>query len=125
MKYSPHQYAKALRALADESPSGGRREAVREFLAALSKNWELSLLPDILREFEQDTLAKAKLHEVSARAPERLSESAVARKLPFRARVNSVRDVRLAGGAVLEVDGLRIDNSVNMRLSRIREALTG
>ena len=54
--------------------------------------------------------------------PERLPEGGVAQKLPFKANVRALRDVRLKGGATLEVDDLRVDNSIAMRLERISKA---
>lgn len=124
MRYTPTQYAHALRDLAREAPLAKRRGMVREFLAAVAKNGSLSLLPEIAREYEALLDREKKLRHVTVRAPERLSEGSVARKLRFKAKVKSVRDVRLLGGAVIEVGDLRVDNSVARRLGRIRSALT-
>ena len=124
MRYSPTQYAKALSDLIEEAPDEKRRETIRAFLDALAKQGALPFLSEIVREFERAADKKAGLHDVSIAAPERLQEEAVARKLPFKTRVNAVRDARLKGGAVVEIDGLRVDNSVMMRLNRIREVFT-
>lgn len=125
MRYSPTQYAKALSGLIEETPAAKRRETVQKFLDALAKHGALPLLSEIVREFERAADKKAGLHDVLISAPERLGEGAVARKLPFKARVTAVRDVRLKGGAVVEVDGVRVDNSIKMRMERMREALVG
>lgn len=125
MRYSPVQYASALRSLVEEASVAERREVIREFLDTLARQNALPLLPDIIRKLEEGALAQEGRHAVTIRAPERLSEVAVARKLPFKSQVKAVRDARLQGGAILEVDGLRADNSIKMRLTRAREALTG
>ncbi|HBV01621.1 MAG TPA: hypothetical protein DEF00_04555 [Candidatus Taylorbacteria bacterium] len=123
MRYSPQQYAKALYELAKESPQARRCETIKDFLDTLAKNGALGLLPEIMREFGRQTDEKEKIHEVTVQSPERMQTSSVAQKLPFRAKVKSVLDVRLLGGTVIEIDGLRIDNSVRMRLERVRQAL--
>lgn len=125
MRYSPTQYAAALRDLVEEAPAAKRRETVQKFLDALAKQGALPLLSEIVREFEHAGDKKAGLHNVSIAAPEHLHEGTVGRKLPFKVRVNVVRDMRLRGGAVVEIDGLRVDNSIKMRMERIREALVG
>lgn len=122
MRYSPTQYAEALFDLAEEAVPAKRREAVREFLSAVMKNNALGLLPEIIREFEAISDRKAKIHQVTISTPERVSAEGVAKKIHFKSKVTALRDVRLLGGAVVEVDDLRIDNSVAGRLGRAREA---
>src|SRR3989338_6106721 len=125
MKYSSVQYAKAFHDLAEDTTSAKRRGMIREFLAAVAKNGSLGVLPDIVREYEALADQQKKICRVTIRAPERLSESGVARKLHFMAKVRSERDVRLGGGgAGIEVNDLRGDNSVKMRMERVRQALT-
>jgi len=124
MKYSSVQYAKALHDLTRETPPAKRRSMIREFLAAVAKNGSLGALPDIVREYEALADQQKKICRVTVRALERLPESGVARKLHFRAKVRSERDVRLGGGAVIEVNDLRVDNSVAMRMERARRVLT-
>lgn len=124
MRYSATQYASALHDfLADTAPAK-RRETIRGFLAAVAKNGSLGLLPEIMREFTAQRDRQKKIRDVTVRAAERLSERSVARRLRFRARVKSERDARLGGGAVVEVNDLRVDNSVARRLERVREAFT-
>jgi F0F1-type ATP synthase delta subunit len=123
MHYSPHQYASVLHELISDAPAAKRREVIREFLDIVAKNNSLSLLPEITREYGELRDREKKVRQVTVRAPERLPESGVARRLWFKAKINSVRDVRLLGGAVVEVDGLRVDNSVRMRMERARKAL--
>lgn len=134
MKYSSIQYAHALRDLVRETPPAKRRGMIREFLAAVAKNSSLALLPEIIREYEAQKRKERGVRVVIVRAPERLSEAGVARKLRFppphgfgrasKAKVKSERDTRLRGGAVVEMDDLRVDNSIAKRLGRLREALT-
>lgn len=122
MKYSPQQFARALHDLVKDTAPAKRRGMIREFLAAVAKNASLGLLPDIIREYEAFSDREKKLRHVTVRAPERLPESGVARKLHFKARVKSELDARLMGGVVIEVDDLRIDNSITSRMRRARQA---
>lgn len=124
MKYSAVQYAVALHGLVRETPPAKWRGMARDFIAAISKNGSLSAVPEIIREFELLADTEAKIHRVLVQTPERLPEAEVSRALPFKAHVKAVRDTRLHGGAVIEADGVRVDNSIKMRLERVREALT-
>lgn len=124
MKYSAPQYAKALHELVNDASGSEHRKVIREFLTFVSKHGALSQLPDIVVEFERVSERAAGVHSVVIRSPDRLAEADVARRLPFKARVQALLDARLGGGAVVEVDDLRIDNSVAMRMERLRDALT-
>lgn len=123
MRYSAAQYAQALRDLARETAPAKRRAVVREFIATVAKNNSLSSLPEIIREYETLSDREKKLRHVTIRAPQRLPEGGIARKLRFKAKVKSERDARLLGGAVIEVDDVRVDNSIARRLQRVRAAL--
>src|SRR3989338_6870652 len=99
MKYSSVQYAKALHDLTRETPPAKHRAMIREFLAAVAKHGSLGALPEIAHEYEALSDNEKKLRHVMVRAPERLPESGIARKLRFKARVKSEQDVQLGGGA--------------------------
>ena len=124
MRYSPHQYADTLHELMEETSVAKRRDVMREFLETVAKNGSLNQLSEIVREFELLSDKKAGIKAVTIQTPERLSETTVAKELPFKVRVTALRDVRLEGGAVIEVDDLRIDNSIRSRLERARKAFT-
>lgn len=124
MRYTPAQYAEVLTDLIAEASPTKRRETIREFLSAVTKNNALGLLPEIIRGFEALSDRRAKIHQVTISTPERVSTENVARKIHFNSKVTALRDVRLLGGAVVEVDDLRIDNSIAGRLGRAREAFT-
>jgi F0F1-type ATP synthase delta subunit len=123
MRYNAQQYAEILYELTDVTTSIKRREVIREFLETVAKNGALPLLTEIQREFAHLLDVKKGVHVVTVKSSERLEPASVARKLPFKSRVNAIRDVRLSGGIALETDGLRVDNSVAGRLTRAREAL--
>jgi len=97
---------------------------VRNFLTAVAKNGSLHLVPEITREYLLLSDRKANVRDVTVKTPERMSAETLARKFPFKARVEALRDIRLAGGAVIEVDDLRVDNSIARRLSLARRAFT-
>ncbi len=124
MRYSATQYAKALHQLADETPAQKRRELILDFLGTVSKNGSLSLIPEIVREFELSADKDAGIREVVIRTAERVTAQTVSKSLPFKTRVKAEVDVRLKGGAVLEMDDLRVDNSVRIRLARARQAFS-
>ncbi|HCB35509.1 MAG: hypothetical protein A2W52_03345 [Candidatus Taylorbacteria bacterium RIFCSPHIGHO2_02_49_25] len=123
MHYSPTQYAEALLDLAKESAPSKRHEMVRDFLSAMERNNALNLLPEVIQEFNRILDVREKIHAVSLWSAQHLSEAGIVRKLPFRSRIESIRDVRLGGGVIAEVDGLRVDNSIFGRLARVRQAL--
>lgn len=122
MRYNASQYAKALHEIIADTTATKRRDVIREFIGAVSKNGSLGSLPDIIREFQLLADRESGIRHVVVSTPERLPEGTVAFKLPFKAKVKALRDVRLGGGAVVEVDDLRIDNSIAMRMERARKA---
>ncbi|OHA20579.1 MAG: hypothetical protein A2849_03150 [Candidatus Taylorbacteria bacterium RIFCSPHIGHO2_01_FULL_51_15] len=123
MKYSSSQYAKTLHELVGEALPTKRRETIREFLGVIARHGSLSLLPEIAREFETLHDREEGVRHLTVRAGERLSAEKVAGKLHFKSRVRAIRDAGLEGGVTLEVDDLRVDNSVAMRMRRARKAL--
>lgn len=122
MRYSAVEYAKAFNALIKESSPSKRRGTMRDFIEAVARQGSLGLLPEIIREYSHLSDKEAGIKEVTIRTTERMPAGALARKLSFKARVEALRDVRLMGGAVVEVGDLRIDNSVAHRLLRARKA---
>lgn len=124
MRYNAPQYAKALLSLAAEAPQREARGVIREFFKTLANHGALSLLPEIVREVSRQQHEEKNLRAVMVRSAQRESELSIKRKLHFKAEVSAVKDVRLCGGAIVEAGDLRVDNSVAMRLGRLREALT-
>lgn len=122
MKYSSIEYARALNSLIKESSPSGRRGTIRDFLATVARQGSFGLLPEIIREYSSLSDKEAGIREVTIRTTERVPATVLTKKLSFKARVEALRDVRLLGGAVVEVGDLRIDNSVAGRLARARKA---
>ncbi len=133
MKYTPQQYAQTLRSLIKEAEPRKEREMIRAFLNTLASHGSLSLLPDIVRAVEQIQREEGNVREISVRTPERENELSIRRKLHFppapgcgragKADLSLIKDVRVRGGAIVESEGLRVDNSVAMRLARLQAAL--
>ncbi|MEK7170344.1 MAG: F0F1 ATP synthase subunit delta [Patescibacteria group bacterium] len=124
MKYTAVEYAKTLHSLAGESAASHRRETVRDFLSVVAKNGSLHLLPEIIREYSLLSDKEAGIRDVTVRTPETMPAGALAKEFSFKTRIKALRDVRLSGGAVIEIGDLRVDNSIARRLSRAREAFS-
>ena len=133
MRYSAPQYAKVLLSLASEVPQREARGTMREFFKTLANHGALSLLPEIVREVARLQNEEKHLREVTVRSAERESELSIKRKLHFppapgfgrasKAEVKAIKDVRVRGGAIVESGGLRVDNSLALRLKRLQNAL--
>ena len=123
MKYSAPQYARALLSLVEEAPDRKEREVMRSFFATLASHGALLLLPEIVRAVSDLRRREKNLRDVAVRTEVRESEVAIRRKLGFSAEIAAIKDVRVRGGAIVESDGLRVDNSIAMRLKRLQEAL--
>lgn len=123
MRYTPQQYVKALLELVAETPKYKHREVMREFLRTLSAHGAFPMLHDIVREVGEQIDAEKNVKRVSVRTVERESEASMRRKLHFKAAVSVIKDVRLGGGAIVEMGDLRVDNSIAMRVGRLRKAL--
>ena len=124
MRYSAPQYAKVLLSLLSEVSKGAARETMRTFFKTLASHGALSLLPEIVREVASRKDREKNVRRVLVRSAERVSELSVKRKLHFKAEVRAIKDTRVFGGAVVESGDLRVDNSIAMRLERIRQAFT-
>ncbi len=123
MRYSPVQYARALRDLATETPDRERRSMLRRFIGMLETHRALGELADIVREYRELEREGKHIRSVVVKTPERESEVSFRHKLPFKAEVDARRDVRLRGGAIIEVGDVRVDNSISRRLEKMREVL--
>ena len=133
MRYSAPQYAKVLLSLASEVPQREARALMREFFKTLASHGALSLLPEIVQGVARLQNEERGIREVVVRSAERESALSIKRKLHFpptqgfgranRVEVSALKDVRLRGGAVVESDGLRVDNSLALRLKRLHTAL--
>lgn len=123
MRYNAPQYAQALLSLVEEAPAHKERETIRGFLKTLATHGALSLLPEIVRAVEKFERERKGVREVSVRTPERESELGIRRKLHFKSELTLIKDVRLRGGAIVESEDVRVDNSIALRLRRLQEAL--
>ncbi len=123
MKYNAPQYARALLSLVEEAPDRKEREVMRSFFRTLTSHGALSLVPEIVRAASDLRRREKNLRKVAVRTEVRENEETIRRKLHFKAEVQAIKDVRVRGGAVVESEGLRVDNSIAMRLKRLQEAL--
>ena len=133
MRYTAPQYAQVLLSLASEVPQREARGTMREFFKTLASHGALSLLPEIVREVARFQNDEKHLREVMVRSAERESELSIKRKLHFppapgfgrasKTEVQAIKDVRVRGGVIVESGGLRVDNSLALRLKRLHTAL--
>jgi F-type H+-transporting ATPase subunit delta len=110
----------------------GLERHVRNFIAVVTDHRRLPLLPEIVKELEQelnDRMGIADAEIVSARAlgeaEKKLLEAEVARLTGKHVRAHYSQDASLLGGALVKVGSTIYDGSVSEQLERIREQLVG
>ena len=110
----------------------GLTRQVRNFIAVVTDHRRLPLLPEILRELQQELnnrMGIADAEVVSARelseSERRLLESEVAKLTGKTVRASYRQDASLLGGALVKVGSTVYDGSVSEQLERIREQLVG
>jgi F-type H+-transporting ATPase subunit delta len=108
----------------------GITRQVRNFIAVVTDHRRLPLLPEILRELQQELnnrMGIADAEVVSARelseSERRLLESEVAKLTGKTVRARYRQDASLLGGALVKVGSTVYDGSVSEQLERIREQL--
>jgi F0F1-type ATP synthase delta subunit len=126
MKKTPLIYARELYAALSSTPPAGRPEVAREFLAGLARSRKSSLRPRIVEAFTWLALAiegRRPGRIVTARvmdASTRREAQRIWKNVAFEERI----DPSLLGGAVVEIEGTRIDGSVRARIESLKRALT-
>ena len=103
---------------------------VRNFLAVLIDHERISVLEQILRQFEVEldrrlNLAQAEITSARDLSPEekRVLEAEIGRLTGKQVRASYFRDAGLLGGAVIKVGSTIYDGSVLGQLNKIREHL--
>jgi F-type H+-transporting ATPase subunit delta len=108
----------------------GITRQVRNFIAVVTDHRRLPLLPEILRELQQELnnrMGIADAEVVSARelseSERKLLEGEVAKLTGKTVRARYRQDASLLGGALVKVGSTVYDGSVSEQLERIREQL--
>ncbi len=111
-------------------PPGDSDPNFRQFLALLSENGRLQLLPEIHGLFEALRADEERVLRVTVTSASELDEAEVARitgslKKRFGREVDLSREVdpELLGGAVIDAGDVVIDGSLRTKLSRLQAAL--
>ncbi len=123
MKYTPKQYAAALYDLLDQHPGDASPDIVRRFIMLLSRNRDLSLWRRIVEAFERlYYVRQGKTRAIVSTA--QTSKADYVRSVLGKTSDTAVRtDPHLIGGVAIRIGDKLIDNSVQSRMERLREAL--
>ncbi|MBX9401612.1 F0F1 ATP synthase subunit delta [Lysobacter sp. BMK333-48F3] len=110
----------------------GADESVQRFLALLSDNRRLGLLPEIAGLFEElradaDRVVKAKVTSASDLPAAELDsiKAALVKRFGRQVEVETAVDASLIGGAVIDAGDVVIDGSLKGKLARLQTALAG
>lgn len=105
-------------------------ESIQRFLAELSQNARLALLPEIYALYEMlraesEKVVKATITSAEALSAESLKSLTDALKKRFgsEVEVQTAVDASLIGGAVIDVGDVVIDGSIRNKLSRLNASL--
>lgn len=123
MRPSPPQYARALLAAWQKTPTEARSKLVRRFLFLVSAKGDRKRLPRILREIERRYFASAGLRNVRIETASPLSRETRSNVRAAIGAKNVIREVvhpeLLAGIRIMIDDNLLIDASAATQIHRL------
>ena len=121
-KYTPKQYARALYELLSEGSSKNSHTVIRNFVGALRKNNDLSKGGEIMRWFEKIYHEGSGKPLVEVSAVDEGARELLSRKI--KGEIVFKKDPRIVGGVRIKIGDEMIDNTIKVRLERLREALS-
>lgn len=124
MKYTSRQYATALYELIEKEPTKAR-EHLKRFVESLSRNGQLGLARDIVRDFEMLWNEKRGIVPVEITAAE---ERAVSKKkleemLGSTIELVEKTDPALGAGIRMRIGDYQIDNTLARRMQELKNAV--
>jgi F0F1-type ATP synthase delta subunit len=122
MRYTPEQYSQALYALTNDKSRAEIKSAVEKFVNLLSKNGELSVLEKILESFKRLSLKYRGRSEVTVFHAGSIEKEKIKRIFGYKAEVEFKEEPDLIAGVKIQIDDLRINNTVKERLSALKKA---
>lgn len=125
MKKTPLTYARELHAALAAADDAHRPAVVRDFLTRLARSRKTNLRPRIVTAFNELALAIEGYCSgtfTTAREPDAATRAKL--KAAFKNVIFEERtDPSLLGGAIVEVEGARIDGSVRAKLERLKQEI--
>ena len=121
-KYTPKQYARALYELLSDGSSKNSHAVIRNFVGALRKNNDLSKGGEIMRWFEKIYHEESGKPLVEVSAVDEGARELLSRKI--KGEIVFKKDPRIVGGVRIKIGDEMIDNTIKVRLERLREALS-
>ena len=125
MKKTPLTYARELHAALAAADDAHRPAVVRDFLSRLARSRKTNLRPRIVTAFNELALAIEGYRSgtfTTAREPDAATRTKL--KAAFKNVIFEERtDPSLLGGAIVEVEGTRIDGSVRAKLERLKQEI--
>ena len=119
-KYTPKQYAEVLYDLVGNAPSAGTKNPIKNFIAAVVKNGDMSKTNLIISEFEKICLfekGEKKIEVTTIGGKESFPAGQLKGEVIFR------DDEKVLGGVRIRIDDKLIDNTLRARVSRLKESL--
>jgi len=125
MKKTPLTYARELHAALAAADDAHRPAVVRDFLSRLARSRKTNLRPRIVTAFNELALA---IEGYRSGTFTTASEPDAATRAKLKAAFKNVifeerTDPSLLGGAIVEVEGTRIDGSVRAKLERLKQEI--
>jgi F-type H+-transporting ATPase subunit delta len=131
MKLTPHQYAKTLFESLQDTADKDHDKLLDNFIEALAQNNDVSMLEEILSEFEKMEKGKKgiKIAEVTSANPlEKSTEKEILEHLNKivggKVELKKKIDENILGGVIIKMDDTLIDASVKKSLEELKENLT-
>lgn len=124
MRYTPEQYCLALYELTADKNRAEKAVIANKFVQTLIKNNGLQMLEKIKNFFPEIRRKKEGKKKVVVSSSGQIEKNKIKELFGEKAEIEFVENPSLKGGIKIEIDDLRIDNSVSKRLENIKKALT-
>ncbi len=130
MRYTPKQYAQALLETLESTSPSDIDKVLDNFTQVLVENNDLKLFEEISAEYEKVNLAAQGISPVKVSSAHNLNsdnEQAIIeilnKLIQGKPALRKSRDENLIGGAIIEVDDVRIDASVRNSLGQLKKEI--
>jgi F-type H+-transporting ATPase subunit delta len=131
MKLTPYQYAKTLFESLQDTAEKDHDKVLDNFVEALGLNNDVSLIEEIMAEFEKLDKAKKgiKIAEVTSAQPlgkeaEKEIIEHLNKMISGKVELKKKIDENILGGVVIKMDDTLIDGSVRKSLEELKQDLT-
>ncbi len=124
MKYSPKQYAQAFSELLKNEKGDKLRALAKKCAEELFKNNAGGMWPEIEKEIENIADREGGVKRILIETTEAPSGETLKKYFEKGTKISLVKNPEVLGGIKAEMGDVRVDDTIQMRLNKLRKTLT-